>query len=197
MVRKHWSNWPTVTCAKFWMSFKAHGWHTRTSPRRRFICALVIQHQATSKRSSIGWCRSNRFKNAMKVSMIVVTMNFNGLASPLAVNLKVNCVFFSRKCSEIQNLKTDKGLALEDILREIHLFVMRSKCQWKKRERNPNCLNKLVLFPFSVELPPRVMSCLLIKMAQIEQSLATGCNENPQLSAFVAAFHIARNMIAV
>lgn len=28
---------------------------------------------------------------------------------------------------EIQDLKTDKGLALEDILREIHLFVMRSK----------------------------------------------------------------------
>lgn len=28
--------------------------------------------------------------------------------------------------SEIQELKTNKGLALEDILREIHLFVMRS-----------------------------------------------------------------------
>lgn len=29
--------------------------------------------------------------------------------------------------SEIQELKTNKGLALEDILREVHLFVMRSK----------------------------------------------------------------------
>lgn len=28
---------------------------------------------------------------------------------------------------EIQELKTNKGLALEDILREIHLFVMRSR----------------------------------------------------------------------
>lgn len=28
--------------------------------------------------------------------------------------------------TEIQELKTNKGLALEDILREIHLFVMRS-----------------------------------------------------------------------
>lgn len=28
--------------------------------------------------------------------------------------------------SEIQELKTNKGLALEDILREIHLFIMRS-----------------------------------------------------------------------
>lgn len=28
---------------------------------------------------------------------------------------------------EIQDLKTSKGLALEDILREVHLFVMRSK----------------------------------------------------------------------
>lgn len=52
-------------------------------------------------------------------------------------------------------------------------------------------------YSFSVELPPRVMSCLLIKMAQIEQSLATGCCEKPQLSAFVAAFHIARSMISV
>lgn len=29
--------------------------------------------------------------------------------------------------AEIQELKTTKGLALEDILREVHLFVMRSK----------------------------------------------------------------------
>lgn len=29
--------------------------------------------------------------------------------------------------TEIQDLKTNKGLALEDILREVHLFVMRSK----------------------------------------------------------------------
>lgn len=28
--------------------------------------------------------------------------------------------------SEIQELKMNKGLALEDILREIHLFIMRS-----------------------------------------------------------------------
>lgn len=34
---------------------------------------------------------------------------------------------FFFKCPEIQSLKTDKGLALEDILREVHLFVMRSK----------------------------------------------------------------------
>lgn len=50
---------------------------------------------------------------------------------------------------------------------------------------------------FSVELPPRVMSTLLIKMANIEQRLTAGCAENPQVSAFVAAFHIARGMVSV
>lgn len=34
---------------------------------------------------------------------------------------------FLFKYPEVQSLKTDKGLALEDILREVHLFVMRSK----------------------------------------------------------------------
>lgn len=50
---------------------------------------------------------------------------------------------------------------------------------------------------FIVELPPRVMSVLLIKMANIEQRLAGGCCEKPQVSAFVAAFHIARSMVSV
>lgn len=53
------------------------------------------------------------------------------------------------------------------------------------------------IFSLLVELPPRVMSCLLIKMARIEQSLAVGCCEKPQLSSFVAAFQIARNMVSV
>lgn len=80
---------------------------------------------------------------------------------------------FQECFDKVQELKASKGLALEDILREVHLFVMR------------------------IELPPRVMSCLLIKMAQIEHSLAAGCIEKTQVSAFVAAFHIARSMVSV
>lgn len=80
---------------------------------------------------------------------------------------------FQECYNKVQQLKIEKGLALEDILREVHLFVMR------------------------IELPPRVMSCLLIKMANIEKSLAAGCSERPQVSAFVAAFHIARSMVSV
>lgn len=54
-----------------------------------------------------------------------------------------------------------------------------------------------MILSFSVELPPRVMSCLIVKMADIEQRLAAGCVEKVQVSAFVAAFHIARGMISV
>ncbi|XP_055302364.1 replication factor C subunit 5 [Sitodiplosis mosellana] len=89
------------------------------------------------------------------------------------INWLMSVESFQECCEKIQDLKTNKGLALEDILREVHLFVMR------------------------IELPPRIMSCLLIKIARIEQSLAAGCCEKPQLSAFVAAFQIARNMVSV
>lgn len=80
---------------------------------------------------------------------------------------------FQQSFDKVQELKTEKGLALEDILREVHLFVMR------------------------IELPPRVMCRLLAKMARIERSLAAGCSERPQVSAFVAAFHMARSLISV
>ena len=48
--------------------------------------------------------------------------------------------------TDIQQLKTQKGLALEDILTEIHLVVNR------------------------LEIPPRVSSQLLINLASIEVS---------------------------
>lgn len=47
----------------------------------------------------------------------------------------------------------------------------------------------------SVELPHRVMCNLLIKMAAIEERLASGCIEEPQVSALVSAFHIARDQV--
>lgn len=100
-----------------------------------------------------------------------------GHPTPTEIKMIINWLMaiddFQECFGKIQELKMSKGLALEDILREVHLFVMR------------------------IELPPRVMSCLLIKMASIEQNLANGCTERPQLSAFVAAFHIARSMVSV
>lgn len=81
-------------------------------------------------------------------------------------------VYFSSSKIDIQNLKATNGLALEDILREVHLMVMR------------------------IEFTPVVLSTLLIKLADIERRLASGCSERPQVAAFVAAFHIARGMVS-
>lgn len=50
---------------------------------------------------------------------------------------------------------------------------------------------------FLVELPPRVMCQLLIKMADIEERLASGCNEKPQVSSLIAAFQIARDCVTI
>ncbi|KAG5684672.1 hypothetical protein PVAND_013889 [Polypedilum vanderplanki] len=70
-------------------------------------------------------------------------------------------------------LKVDKGLALEDILKQVHLYVQR------------------------LQLPPRVISQLVIKMANIEERLAHGTSENIQLAAFIAAFRLARQQVTV
>lgn len=74
---------------------------------------------------------------------------------------------------KIQNLKINKGLALEDILTQIHLFVQR------------------------MELPPRVISQLVIKLARIEERLAQGCTEKIQVSALIAAFRISRDQVTI
>jgi replication factor C subunit 3/5 len=89
------------------------------------------------------------------------------------VNWLLNVESFKVIYDKIQQLKTLKGLALEDILTEIHLYVQR------------------------MELPPKVICSLLIKMAEIEERLAAGCIENPQVSSLVAAFVIARDQVTL
>ncbi|KAL7986792.1 hypothetical protein Chor_013075 [Crotalus horridus] len=79
---------------------------------------------------------------------------------------------FSSAYRNILELKTLKGLALQDILTEIHLFVHR------------------VDFPTSVRIQ------LLIKMADVEHRLAAGTNEKIQLGSLVAAFQVTRDLIA-
>ncbi|NXK94549.1 RFC5 factor, partial [Formicarius rufipectus] len=78
---------------------------------------------------------------------------------------------FSTAYRKITELKTLKGLALQDILTEIHLFVHR------------------------VDFPPSIRIQLLIKMADIEYRLAAGTSEKIQLSSLIAAFQVTRDLV--
>uniref|UniRef100_A0A3Q1IU03 AAA+ ATPase domain-containing protein n=1 Tax=Anabas testudineus TaxID=64144 RepID=A0A3Q1IU03_ANATE len=96
--------------------------------------------------------------------------------SPLRYNTftVVQLVFFQVLDSfftEILQLKTLKGLALHDILTEIHLLIHR------------------------VDFPPAIRIGLLIKLADIEHRLASGTNEKIQLSSMVAAFQGVRDLV--
>lgn len=50
---------------------------------------------------------------------------------------------------------------------------------------------------FAAELPTTVITKLIIKMAAIEERLAKGCVEDPQISALISAFFIQRDLITV
>ncbi|XP_021922630.1 replication factor C subunit 5 isoform X2 [Zootermopsis nevadensis] len=80
---------------------------------------------------------------------------------------------FSSAYKKIQTLRTAKGLALQDILTEVHLYIHR------------------------IELPSSALVGLIIKMADIENRLASGTNENIQLSALLSAFIFARDLVPV
>lgn len=71
---------------------------------------------------------------------------------------------------KIQDIKLKKGLALQDILTQLHLFV-----------------NK-------IEFPDSILIELIIKLAEIEKRVAIGCSEPVQLNALVSAFQNARNI---
>ncbi|VVC91244.1 unnamed protein product [Leptidea sinapis] len=75
--------------------------------------------------------------------------------------------------NNIQDLKILKGLALGDILTEIHTIIQRLK------------------------LPPEVLISLLIKMAESEVRLSSGCSERIELAALIAAFQEAREKVNI
>ncbi|XP_055357733.1 replication factor C subunit 5-like [Paramacrobiotus metropolitanus] len=79
---------------------------------------------------------------------------------------------FSEAADEVDDLRTGKCYAVQDILENIHSFVG------------------------ELELPGPVRIYLLEKMADIEHRLASGCNEKIQLSSLVAAFYVARNKLS-
>ncbi|CAK1551142.1 unnamed protein product [Leptosia nina] len=80
---------------------------------------------------------------------------------------------FAASFKYIQDLKIAKGLALGDILTEIHKIIQRLK------------------------LPPDVLISLLIKMADSEARLASGCSEKIELAALIAAFQQAREQVKI
>ncbi|ESO97856.1 hypothetical protein LOTGIDRAFT_152961 [Lottia gigantea] len=79
---------------------------------------------------------------------------------------------FTTAYKNLLEIKTAKGLALQDVLSEIHQYVHR------------------------IELPMKVKLHLLEKMADIEYRLASGTSEKIQMSSMIAAFQSARNLIA-
>uniref|UniRef100_A0A2R5LIQ2 Activator 1 subunit 5 n=2 Tax=Ornithodoros turicata TaxID=34597 RepID=A0A2R5LIQ2_9ACAR len=72
---------------------------------------------------------------------------------------------------QINKLKISKGLALQDVLTQVHLYVHR------------------------VEFPDEVKMYIIDKMADIEYRLAAGTSEKIQLSSLISAFQMARQMI--
>ncbi|XP_077510513.1 replication factor C subunit RfC3 [Amblyomma americanum] len=78
---------------------------------------------------------------------------------------------FTFSYSHISKLKVGKGLALQDVLTQVHLYVHR------------------------IELPDRVKMYLIDKMAEIEYRLAAGTSEKIQLSSLISAFQVARQMV--
>ncbi|XP_026477035.1 replication factor C subunit 5-like [Ctenocephalides felis] len=78
---------------------------------------------------------------------------------------------FKETYNNIQEIKSAKGLALNDILTEIHRFIKR------------------------VELPNQVLGEILIDLSEIEMRLEMGASENVQLSALISTFMVARNKV--
>eukprot|EP00096_Caligus_rogercresseyi_P012729 TRINITY_DN5431_c0_g1_i1.p1 TRINITY_DN5431_c0_g1~~TRINITY_DN5431_c0_g1_i1.p1 ORF type:complete len:353 (+),score=92.15 TRINITY_DN5431_c0_g1_i1:39-1061(+) len=99
-----------------------------------------------------------------------------GQPAPEDINIALESLLnddFTRVYSVIQgDLQTKKGLSLIDILRELHLLVHR------------------------LEVSNRVKVNLLIKLADAEHRLHSGASEKIQLGSVVAAFRLAREMIA-
>jgi replication factor C subunit 3/5 len=72
---------------------------------------------------------------------------------------------------EIAELKIEQGLALQDILTEIHHFIHR------------------------IEFPSHIKMVLLDNMGIIEYHLASGTSEKIQLGALIGAFQSVRNEV--
>jgi len=72
---------------------------------------------------------------------------------------------------KIHDLKTVRGIALADIMSEVHLYLEK------------------------IDFPPSVRIYLLKEMAELEYRLAIGTSEKLQLAALVGIFYNARSMV--
>ncbi|XP_065054982.1 replication factor C subunit 5-like [Rhopilema esculentum] len=79
---------------------------------------------------------------------------------------------FTTAYNNITRMKNLKGLALQDMLHEVHSYVHR------------------------IDFPPQIRITLLKKMAEIEYRLASGTSEKIQLSSLIAAFQAVRDIAA-
>ncbi|KAL8482205.1 hypothetical protein ACS0TY_027803 [Phlomoides rotata] len=75
---------------------------------------------------------------------------------------------FTTSFHRISEIKTRKGLAVVDIVREVTMFV------------------------FKIKMPPDVRIHLINEMAEIEYRLSLACNDKLQLGSLIAAFTRAR-----
>lgn len=73
---------------------------------------------------------------------------------------------------KVMDLKSDRGIALTDLLYELHIYVHR------------------------VDFPIHIRLHLIDKMAEIEYRLASGTNERLQTGSLISAFQQAKNMAA-
>eukprot|EP01147_Barroeca_monosierra_P000392 gene392-3738_t len=71
----------------------------------------------------------------------------------------------------IQDMKIERGLALVDILRDVHTFIHR----------------------LDIPVEPRLL--VLDRLAEIEERLAVGANEATQLADLVGVFQVVRNQV--
>jgi len=79
---------------------------------------------------------------------------------------------FQTAYQNITDLKTAKGLSLQDILTEVHIYVHR------------------------IDLPQKIRIHLLIKLSELENRLLLGASEKIQLGSLLSAFQITRDMVA-
>ncbi|XLU66804.1 hypothetical protein S245_025857 [Arachis hypogaea] len=78
---------------------------------------------------------------------------------------------FSESFKRIHEIKTRKGLAVVDIVREVTMFV------------------------FKIKMPPDVRVQLINDLADIEYRLSFGCNDKLQLGSVIATFTRARSAL--
>ena len=79
---------------------------------------------------------------------------------------------FGTAYGNLTKLKTEKGLALQDIIESAHEFIHK------------------------IDFPVEIRIFILDKMAEIEERLASGTSEKIQTSSLVSAFQQAKNMVA-